>query len=103
MQMTQAFSYFLKRQAKDCPFSGVLAASSRHKTVWEASIAPYRRYRKYFTSLIKKGMEQGSFVEIDPELASRMIVSTADYSCKAFSIPEERLGTRSHTTAPTCW
>ena len=40
-------------------------------------IAPYRRYHKYFTSLIKKGVDEGSFVEVDPELASRMIVSTA--------------------------
>jgi hypothetical protein len=27
--------------------------------------------------LIKKGVEEGLFVEVDPELASRMIVSTA--------------------------
>jgi len=51
--------------------------ASRDKTIWEASIAPYRRYHKYFTSLIKKGVEECSFVEIDPGLASRMIVSTA--------------------------
>src|ERR1043165_356288 len=51
--------------------------ASRAKKIWEASIAPYRRYHKYFTSLIKKGVEEGSFVEVDPELTSRMIVATA--------------------------
>ena len=51
--------------------------ASRDKKIWDASISPYRRYHKYFTSLIKKGVDEGSFVEVDPELASRMIVSTA--------------------------
>jgi hypothetical protein len=51
--------------------------ASRDKKIWEATIAPYRRYHKYFTSLIKKGVEEGSFAEVDPELASRMIVATA--------------------------
>ncbi|HEY5989486.1 MAG TPA: hypothetical protein VIV12_24380, partial [Streptosporangiaceae bacterium] len=30
-----------------------------------------------FTSLIKKGVDEGSFVEVDPELTARMIISTA--------------------------
>ena len=51
--------------------------ASRAKKIWEASIAPYRHYHKYFTSLIKKGVQEGSFVEVDPELAARMVVSTA--------------------------
>jgi hypothetical protein len=51
--------------------------ASRDKKIWEAGIAPYRRYHKYFTSLIQKGVEEGSFVEVDPALASRMILSTA--------------------------
>jgi hypothetical protein len=50
--------------------------ASRDKKVWEASIAPFRRYHKYFTTLIRKGVDEGSFVEVDPELASRMIVAT---------------------------
>ena len=54
-----------------------LLQASRDKKIWEASIAPYRRYHKHFTSLIKKGVDEGSFVEVDPELTSHMIVSTA--------------------------
>ena len=41
--------------------------ASRDKKIWEASIAPYRRYHKYFTSLIKKGVKEGSFVDVDAE------------------------------------
>jgi hypothetical protein len=51
--------------------------ASRDKKIWQASIAPYRRYHKYFTSLIKKGVDEGSFVDVDPQIASRLIVSTA--------------------------
>ncbi len=78
MQMTEAFPYILGSAGDNLPmFLEFWLQASRDKKIWDASIAPYRRYHKYFTSLIKKGVDEGSFVEIDPELASRMIVSTA--------------------------
>jgi AcrR family transcriptional regulator len=78
MQMTEAFPYIFKTASEGLPmFLEFWLQANRDKKIWEASIAPYRRYHKYFTSLIKKGVEEGSFVEVDPELASRMIVSTA--------------------------
>ena len=78
MQMTEAFPYIFQTAGDGLPmFLEFWLQASRDKTIWEASIAPYRRYHKYFTSLIKKGVEEGSFVEVDPELTSRMIVSTA--------------------------
>lgn len=78
MQMTEAFPYLFETAGEGLPmFLEFWLQASRNKIIWEAGIAPYRRYHKYFTSLIKKGVEEGSFVEVDPELASRMIVSTA--------------------------
>jgi AcrR family transcriptional regulator len=78
MQMTEAFPYVFATADEGLPmFFEFWLQASRDKKVWEASIAPYRRYHKYFTSLIQKGVEEGSFVEVDPELAARMIVSTA--------------------------
>jgi AcrR family transcriptional regulator len=78
MQMTEAFPYMFGTAGEGLPmFLEFWLQASRDKKIWEASIAPYRRYHKYFTSLIKKGVEEGSFVEVDPELTSRMIVSTA--------------------------
>lgn len=77
MQMTEAFPHFFGTAGEVLPmFLEFWLQASRDKKIWEASVAPYRRYHKYFTSLIKKGVEEGSFVEVDPELASRMIVST---------------------------
>lgn len=78
MQMTEAFPYFFATAGNGFPmFLEFWLQASRNKKIWEASIAPYRRYHKYFTTLIKKGVDEGSFVEVDPELASRMIVATA--------------------------
>jgi len=78
MQMTDAFPYVFETAGEGLPmFFEFWLQASRDKKIWEASIAPYRRYHKYFHSLIKKGIEEGSFVEVDPELAARMIVSTA--------------------------
>jgi AcrR family transcriptional regulator len=78
MQMTEAFPYIFETAGEGLPmFLEFWLQASRDTKIWEASIAPYQRYHKYFTSLIKKGVEEGSFVEVDPELASRMIVSTA--------------------------
>jgi AcrR family transcriptional regulator len=78
MQMTEAFPYIFETAGDGLPmFMEFWLQASRDKTIWDASIAPYRRYHKYFTKLIKKGVEEGSFVEVDPELASRMIVATA--------------------------
>ena len=78
MQITQAFPYVFETAGENLPmFLEFWLQASRDKKIWEASIAPYRLYHKYFTSLIKKGVDDGSFVDVDPELASRMIVSTA--------------------------
>ena len=74
--ITQAFPYIFKTANEGLPmFLEFWLQASRDEKIWQASIAPYRRYHKYFTSLIKRGVEEGSFVDVDPELTARMIVS----------------------------
>ena len=78
MQMTAAFPYIFETAGEGLPmFLEFWLQASRDKKIWEASIAPYRRYHKYFTTLIKKGVDEGSFVKVNPDLAARMIISTA--------------------------
>jgi len=78
MRMSEAFPYIFETAGDGLPmFLEFWLQASRDKKIWEASISPYRRYHKYFTLLIQKGVDEGSFVEVDPELASRLIVSTA--------------------------
>jgi len=77
-QMTEAFPYIFETAGDGLPmFLEFWLQASRDEKIWDASIAPYRRYHEYFTSLIKKGVDEGSFVEVDSELTSRMIISTA--------------------------
>ena len=45
--------------------------------VWQASIAPYRRYQSYFAEMIQEGIAEGSLEPVDVELASRVLVSLA--------------------------
>ena len=78
MQITEAFPYIFESAGDHLPmFLEFWLQASRDEEIWQASIAPYRRYHKYFNSLIKKGVQEGSFVEVDPEIASRLIVSMA--------------------------
>jgi AcrR family transcriptional regulator len=78
MQLTEAFPYIFETAGEGLPmFLEFWLQASRDDKVWQASISPYRRYQKNFTSLIKKGVDEGSFVDVNPELASRMIISTA--------------------------
>jgi hypothetical protein len=78
LQMTKAFPYIFESAGENLPmFLEFWLQASREKKIWEASIAPYRRYHKYFTSLIRKGVTEGSFADVNPDIASRMIVSMA--------------------------
>jgi AcrR family transcriptional regulator len=45
--------------------------------IWEAAIAPYRRYQSYFTSLVQEGIDEGSLRPVDAQLAARVLVSLA--------------------------
>jgi AcrR family transcriptional regulator len=45
--------------------------------VWEAAIAPYRRYQSYFAQMIQEGISEGSIQPVNPQLAARVLVSLA--------------------------
>ncbi len=53
------------------------AQASRDPKVWEATIAPYRRYQDYFTSLVREGIAEDTFHPVDPAVAARAIVALA--------------------------
>lgn len=78
MLMTEAYPYIFATAGEGLPmFLEFWMQASRNENIWQAGIAPYRRYHKQFTALIKRGMDEGSFIELDPELTARMIVSMA--------------------------
>lgn len=76
--MTEYFPYIFESASENLPmFLEFLQQASRDEKVWQASVAPYRRYHRHFAALIKKGIAEGSFVDVNPDLAARLIVSTA--------------------------
>lgn len=76
--MTEYFPYMFESASENLPmFLEFLQQASRDEKVWQASVAPYRRYHRHFAALIKKGIAEGSFVDVNPDLAARLIVSTA--------------------------
>lgn len=78
LAMTEAFPYIFESAGDNLPmFLEFWLQASRDEEIWKASIAPYRRYHRLFTELIQRGMDEGSFVSLDADLAARMIVSMA--------------------------
>lgn len=49
----------------------------RDPVFWQATIAPYQRFEKFFTGLVENGIEQGSVKPVDPAIASRVILALA--------------------------
>lgn len=46
-------------------------------TVWQATVAPYRRYRQFFKELIEEGIAEGTIGHVDSGVAAKLIVSLA--------------------------
>jgi hypothetical protein len=77
-RIAESFPYIFATAGGQLPmFLEFWLQASRDEKIWRASVAPYRRYHKEFTSLIQRGVNEGAFVDIDAELAARMIVSMA--------------------------
>jgi hypothetical protein len=51
--------------------------AARDPTVWEATIAPYRRYRAFFANLIEAGVTEGTLRSVEPDTTACIIVSLA--------------------------
>ena len=51
--------------------------ASRDESVWQATIAPYRRFHAYFATLVQQGIEEGSLERIDPKAGAQVIISLA--------------------------
>lgn len=46
-------------------------------TVWEETIAPYRRFRDWFRVMIERGIAEGSLRAVDAEMAAQALVALA--------------------------
>ena len=74
--MTDAFRHMLVSASDRLPmFLEFWLKASRDPKVWRATVAPYRRYHAFFTSLIEQGIREGSLADVDASVAARMISS----------------------------
>ncbi len=52
--------------------------ASRQPVFWEQAVAPYRRFLDFFASIIKAGIDEGTFEEsLDPEPTARIVMAVA--------------------------
>lgn len=51
------------------------AQAVREPAVWQAAIAPYRRFRDYFATLISDGIAEGSLRSVHPETGAGVVLS----------------------------
>jgi AcrR family transcriptional regulator len=58
-------------------FLEFLTKSSREPEIWQAIIAPYRRYHDYFSEMIEEGIREGSLRKVDPKKTAQILVSLA--------------------------
>ncbi len=58
-------------------FLEYLLQALRHPSIWKATIAPIRRYRRLFARLVAAGQSEGAIRQVEAELAARVIVALA--------------------------
>jgi AcrR family transcriptional regulator len=58
-------------------FLEFFAQARRDPAILERTVETYRTYRNFFARLIQAGIEDGSLREVDPDLASQVILSMA--------------------------
>jgi len=51
--------------------------ASRDQAIWQATMAPYHLFRRYFAAIIQRGIEDGSLRPVDPQAAATALVSLA--------------------------
>jgi AcrR family transcriptional regulator len=56
-------------------FLEFLTEAARSPVVWQATVAPFRKYHAFFARMIKEGVQEGSLRDADPELASNVLLS----------------------------
>jgi AcrR family transcriptional regulator len=58
-------------------FLEFLTKAGRSPVIWQATVAPIRRYQAFFAAMFEKGMAEGSLTSIDPQSAAQILMSFA--------------------------
>ena len=58
-------------------FLEFLTKAGHSPAVWQATVAPFRKYHAFFAKMISDGIKEGSLRPVDPEMASNLLLSFA--------------------------
>ena len=58
-------------------FLEFLTKAGHSPAVWQATVAPFRKYHAFFAKMISDGINEGSLRPVDPEMASNLLLSFA--------------------------
>jgi len=58
-------------------FLEFMTQASHDREVWQATVAPYRRYHDRFADIVRAGIAEGSLRPVDPDAAALTIVALA--------------------------
>lgn len=56
-------------------FFEFLTKSVREPEIWKATAAPYRYFKEFFAEMIRRGIQEGSLKDVDPERTAQILVS----------------------------
>jgi AcrR family transcriptional regulator len=78
MQMAATAQMAIQAQRERLPmFLEFWTKAAHDPAVWEATIAPYRRYQDFFAEMIEAGIAEGTLRPIDSRAAAQALLSLA--------------------------
>ncbi|OQY16440.1 MAG: hypothetical protein B6I35_15830 [Anaerolineaceae bacterium 4572_32.2] len=71
LQMAEAARRVFQAAGGQLPmFLEFWSQAARDPEVWQATIAPYRRYQAFFSAMVQAGIAEGTLRDVDPEAAN---------------------------------
>jgi AcrR family transcriptional regulator len=58
-------------------FLEFLTKAAHSPVIWQATVAPFRKYRAFFAQMVQDGIDEGSLRSVNPDLASNLLLSFA--------------------------
>jgi AcrR family transcriptional regulator len=58
-------------------FLEFLTKAGHSPTIWQATVAPFRKYHTFFAQMIEDGIKEGSLHSVEPDLASTLLLAFA--------------------------
>jgi AcrR family transcriptional regulator len=78
LQMTAMIRQVFQDAGGKLPiFLEFLTKAGQSPVVWQATAAPFRKYQTFFARLLEEGIAEGSLRPVDPELATKVLLSFA--------------------------